>query len=305
MPRRLPPLNALRAFEASARLGSFVAAAAELHVSAAAVSQQVRRLERYLDTSLFNRLARGLVLTEEGRDYLPELTAGFALLGESTARLRSQRTGGVLTLTTLAAFANGWLLPRLARFRERAPRIEVVLRTSRSLADFKREDIDLAIRFAPAPTRGLHGELLCGEELFPVASPALFGGRRMPATLAALAEYPLLHDVDAHPEQPWMSWRAWFERAGLDAARVAHGSQFTDSVVLIGAAVAGLGVALGRGPHVAPLLARGQLVRVTRESWRAPWSYFLVAPPAHFRRPVVRAFVDWALAEARDDGAAV
>jgi len=305
MPQRLPPLNALRAFEASARLGSFVAAAAELHVSAAAVSQQVRRLERYLDTSLFNRLARGLVLTEEGRDYLPELTAGFALLGESTARLRSQRTGGVLTLTTLAAFANGWLLPRLARFRERAPRIEVVLRTSRSLIDFKREDIDLAIRFAPAPTRGLHGELLCGEELFPVASPALFGGRRMPATLAALAEYPLLHDVDAHPEQPWMSWRAWFERAGLDPARAARGPQFTDSVVLIGAAVAGLGIALGRGPHVAPLLARGQLVRVTRESWRAPWSYFLVAPLAHFRRPVVRAFVDWALAEARDDGAAV
>ena len=302
MARRLPPLNALRAFEASARLGSFVAAAAELHVSAAAVSQQVRRLERYLDVTLFNRLARGLVLTEEGRDYLPELTAGFAMLGESTARLRSQRTGGVLTLTTLAGFANGWLLPRLAVFREQAPRIEVVLRTSRSLTDFKREDIDLAIRFAPAPTRGLQGELLCGEELFPVASPALFGGRRMPATLAALAEYPLLHDVDAHPEQPWMSWRAWFERAGLDPARAAPGPQFTDSVVLIGAAVAGLGVALGRGPHVAPLLARGQLVRVTRESWRAPWSYFLVAPPAHFRRPVVRAFVDWALAEARDDG---
>jgi LysR family glycine cleavage system transcriptional activator len=292
----------LRAFEASARLGSFVAAAAELHVSAAAVSQLVRRLERYLDTALFQRLARGLVLTEEGRDYLPELTAGFALLGESTARLRSQRTGGVLTLTTLAGFANGWLLPRLHRFRERAPRIEVVLRTSRSLADFKREDIDLAIRFAPSPGRGLHGERLCGEELFPVASPALFGGSRTPDTLAALAAYPLLHDIDAHPEQPWMSWRAWFERAGLDAARTARGMQFTDSIVLIGAAVAGLGIALGRSPHVAPLLARGQLVRVTQESWRAPWSYLLVAPQPHFRRPVVRAFVDWSLQEAREEG---
>ena len=171
MARRLPPLNALRAFEASARLGSFVAAATELHVSAAAVSQQVRRLERYLDTTLFQRLARGLVLTEEGRDYLPELSAGFDLLGESTTRLRTQRAGGVLTLTALAAFANGWLLPRLHRFHERASRVEVVLRTSRTLADFKRDDIDLAIRFAPGPGRGLHGELLCGEELFPVASP--------------------------------------------------------------------------------------------------------------------------------------
>lgn len=301
MPRRLPPLNALRAFEASARLGSFVAAAAELNVSAAAVSQHVRRLERYLDTTLFQRLARGLVLTEEGRAYWPELAAGFALLGESTARLRAQRTDGVLTLTTLAAFANGWLLPRLPRFRERAPRIEIVLRTGRTLADFRREDVDLAIRFAPGPGRGLHGERLCGEELFPVASPALFGGGRTPDTLAALAAYPLLHDIDAHPEQPWMSWRAWFERAALDTTHALRGLQFTDSIVLIGAAVAGLGVALGRGPHVAELLARGQLVRLTQESWRAPWSYFFVAPPAHFRRPIVRAFVDWALEESRDE----
>jgi LysR family glycine cleavage system transcriptional activator len=301
MAKRLPPLNALRAFEASARLGSFVAAAAELHVSAAAVSQHVRRLERYLETALFQRLARGLVLTEEGRAYWPELAAGFALLGESTARLRAQRAGGALTVTTLAAFASGWLLPRLARFRERAPRIELVLRTSRTLSDFRREDLDLAIRFAPAPGRGLHGELLCGEELFPVASPRLFGGGRVPDTLAALAGYPLLHDVDAHPEQPWLGWRAWFERAGLDPAPTARGLQFTDSIVLVSAAVAGLGIALGRGPHVAQLLARGQLVRVTQESWRAAWSYYLVAPAAHFRRPVVRAFVDWALAEARTE----
>jgi LysR family glycine cleavage system transcriptional activator len=296
-------LNALRAFEASARLGSFVAAAAELHVSAAAVSQQVRRLERYLDTTLFQRLARGLVLTDEGRDYLPELSAGFDLLGDSTARLRAKRADGVLTLTMLAAFANGWLLPRLHRFRERAPRIEVALSTSRTLVDFRRDDIDLAIRFGPAPARGLHGEPLCGEELFPVASPRLFGGGRPPDTLAALAHYPLLHDIDAHPEQPWMSWRAWFERAGLGASAAMRGMRFTDSVVLVGAAVAGLGVALGRGPHVAPLLARGQLVRLTQESWPAPWRYFLAAPTAHFRRPIVRTFVDWALEEARAESA--
>jgi LysR family glycine cleavage system transcriptional activator len=150
----------------------------------------------------------------------------------------------------------------------------------------------------------LHGERLCGEELFPVASPRLFAGGRTPDTLAELGAYPLLHDIDAHPEQPWMSWRAWFERAGLDGAAATRGMQFTDSVVLVGAAVAGLGVALGRGPHVAPLLARGQLVRLTQESWRAPWKYFLVAPAAHFRRPIARAFVDWATEEARADGGA-
>jgi DNA-binding transcriptional LysR family regulator len=199
MARRLPPLNALRAFEASARLGSFVAAATELRVSAAAVSQQVRRLEEYLDTRLFQRLARGLVLTEQGRDYLPELSAGFDLLGESTARVRAKRADGVLALTTLASFANGWLLPRLHRFRERAPRIDVVIRTSRTLMDFRRDAIDLAIRFAPGPGRGLQGEMLCREELFPVASPQLFRSGRIPDTLAAITEYPLLHDIDAGP----------------------------------------------------------------------------------------------------------
>lgn len=299
MARRLPPLNALRAFEASARLGSFVAAAAELNVSAAAVSQLVRRLERYLDTPLFQRLPRGLVLTEQGRDWLPELSAGFNLLGESTARLRAKQADGLLTITTLAAFANGWLLPRLHRFRDRAPRIEIILRTSRSLVDFRSEHVDLAIRFAPAPGRGLHGERLCGEELFPVASPQLLRGGRTPGGLAALAAYPLLHDIDAHPEQPWLGWRAWFERAGLDPSPATRGLQFTDSVVMLGAAAAGLGVALGRDTHVAPFLERGQLIRVTQESWRAEWSYFLAAPAVQFRRPTVRAFVDWALEEAR------
>jgi len=299
MARRLPPLNALRAFEASARLGSFVTAARELRVSAAAVSQQVRRLEQYLDTILFQRMARGLVLTEQGRDYLPELSAGFDLLGESTARLRAKRADGVLTITTLAGFANGWLLPRLHRFRERAPRIDVVVRTSRELMDFRRDAVDLAIRFAPSPGRGLHGELLCREELFPAASPQLFRGGRMPDMLATLADYPLLHDIDAGPEQPWLGWRGWFERAGLPTAPVARGLQFSDSVVLVGAAIAGLGIAIGRAPHVGPLLARGQLVRVTQENWISPWSYFLMAPPAHFKRPVVRTFVDWALEDAR------
>lgn len=299
MAKRLPPLNALRAFEASARLGSFVAAAVELRVSPAAVSQQVRRLEHYLDTPLFQRLARGLVLTDQGRDYLPELSMGFDLLGESTARVRAKRADGVLTLTTLPAFANGWLLPRLHRFRERAPRVDLVMRTSRDLMEFRRDALDLAIRLSPAPGRNLHGEPLCQEELFPVASPQLFGGRQMPDTLAAVADYPLLHDTDAGMQQPWLGWRGWFERAGLSTASIGRGLQFSESIVLIGAAVAGLGIAIGRGPHVAPLLARGQLVRVTQESWMSPWQYWLMAPAAHFRRPVVRTFVDWALEEAR------
>lgn len=305
MARRLPPLNALRAFEASARLGSFVAAGAELRVSPAAVSQQVKRLEQYLDCTLFQRLPRGLALTDQGREFLPELSAGFDLLGESTARLRARRAQGLVTVTALAAFANGWLLPRLHRFRDRAPGIDLVVRTSRRLLDFRRDAIDVAIRFSPGPGRGLQGEALCREELFPVASPQLFRDGRIPDTLAALSGYPLLHDIDAGPEQPWLGWRGWFERAGVATAPSGRGLSFSDSVVLVSAAVAGLGIAIGRGPQVAPLIERGQLVRVTQESWVAPWSYFLVAPAAHFRRAPVRAFIDWALEESRNAQAEV
>jgi len=296
--RTLPPLNALRAFEAAARHGSFVAAASELHVSTTAISQQVRNLENYLDVHLFERLPHGLVLTEAGRNWLPELTAGFDLLGESTRRLRTRQADGVLTLTMLSSFANGWLLPRLHRFREREPHVDVVMRTAKALTDFRRDAVDLAIRLGPGPGRGLSGHELCNEVLFPVASPQLFQNGSLPDGLDSLIDYPLLHDTDAGADQPWLGWRAWFEREGLDASPTSRGVACSDSVVLIAAAVNGLGIALGRAPLVAPMLASGQLIRVTRLSWQAPWRYFLIAPPAHFRRHTVRAFVDWALSEA-------
>ncbi|HKZ72827.1 MAG TPA: LysR substrate-binding domain-containing protein, partial [Steroidobacteraceae bacterium] len=186
--------------------------------------------------------------------------------------------------------------PRLARFRERFPRIDLVLKTSRYLADFRREDIDLAIRFGPAEQRELRAVRLMGELVYPVASPSLVSAARVPLPVEALADWPLLHDVDA-PGQRWMNWRAWLERAGVDPSRATRGLQFTDSVVIIAAATAGLGIALGRSPHVDDLLARGQLVRLTREEWQADWAYHLVAPAPHFSRPNVRAFVDWASAE--------
>src|SRR6201994_964493 len=170
MARRLPPLNALRAFEASARLGSFTSAAQELRVTDSAVSQQVRALERYLGTKLFKRLPRGLLLTELGTTYLPVLTAGFDRLSEATQRLRSGGIGGLLTVATLPAFASGWLLPRLGRFQERYPRVDLLLKTSRALADFRREDIDVAIRFGASTSADTKSVFLMDEEVFPVAS---------------------------------------------------------------------------------------------------------------------------------------
>jgi LysR family transcriptional regulator, glycine cleavage system transcriptional activator len=301
MVRRLPPLNALRAFEAAARFGSFVSAATELRVTASAVSQQVRMLERYLGTKLFKRLPRGLVLTELGRAYLPELTSGFDRLAEATSRLRSSGTGGLLTVAAPPSFGNSWLLRRIGRFRERYPRIDVYLRTSRELVDFRREDVDIAIRFGPQGRSELKSMLLLEEEVFPVASPALVPPTRMPLQVRELTEWPLLHDMDAYLPQRWMSWHAWLERAGVEPAlaAAARGFRFSDSIILVNAAVAGLGLALARGPHVEEYLARGQLLRLTRECWKADWSYRLVGPSENFARPNVRAFTEWVLAEAQ------
>jgi LysR family glycine cleavage system transcriptional activator len=303
MPRRLPPLNALRAFEAAARHGSFSAAAQELKVTDSAVSQQVRTLERYLGTRLFKRLPRGLLLTELGSTYLPVLTAGFDRLSEASARLRSGGIGGLLTVAALPAFASGWLLPRISRFRERYPRIDLLLKTSRALADFRREDIDVAIRFTAGTGADTKSVFLMGEEVFPVASPTLVAPSLLPMTVADLKVLPLLHDVDGQPAQPWLSWHGWFERAGVDSPEVLRGLKFTDSIVLLSAAVAGLGVALGRGPNIEGLLSRGQLVRLTQDSWKAGWSYRLVAPPANYSRPNVRAFVEWMVEEAEGNSA--
>jgi LysR family transcriptional regulator, glycine cleavage system transcriptional activator len=209
----------------------------------------------------------------------------------------------LLTVAALPAFASGWLLPRISRFRERYPRVDLLLKTGRALADFRREDVDVAIRFGAGTGNDTKSVFLLDEEVFPVASPTLMAPSLIPMTVADLRLLPLLHDVDGHTAQPWLSWQAWFERAGVDSPAALRGLKFTDSIVLLSAAVTGLGVALGRGPNIEGLLARGQLVRLTQDSWKAAWSYRLVAPPANFSRPNVRAFVEWIVEEAQGNPA--
>jgi LysR family glycine cleavage system transcriptional activator len=161
----------------------------------------------------------------------------------------------------------------------------------------------VAIRFGADAATDTKSVFLMGEEVFPVASPTLVAPSLLPMTVADLRGLPLLHDVDGHTAQPWLSWQGWFERAGVDSPMAVRGMKFTDSIVLLGAAVAGLGAALGRGPNIEGLLCRGQLVRLTQDSWKAGWSYRLVAPPANFSRPNVRAFVEWIVEEAEGNSA--
>ena len=188
MPRRLPPLNALKAFEAAARHESFTRAAEELYVTQGAVSHQVKALETELGLKLFNRERQRLVITEAGRDYLAIVRDAFDRIADGTERLLQRQRGGALTVSTSPNFAAKWLVHRLGRFAEVHPEIDLRVSASANHVDFAREDIDLAIRHGDGNAPGLNVTRLCAEELFPVCSPKLFGGRnplRKPATSAA------------------------------------------------------------------------------------------------------------------------
>lgn len=297
MPRNLPSLNALAALEAAARHGSFARAAEELCVSAAAVSQHVRALEEQLGVSLFVRSARSITVTDAARRLLPALTEALDRMEEATRFLREGHAHGRLVVSALPSFAVGWLVPRLADFERAFPHVELAIRAGRALVDFDREEVDLAVRYCFAPPPGLAHKRLFGERVFPVCSPQRAYGAQSIRSLEDLVNHPLLHDLDAEPHQPAISWAAWLGRAGMGVPRTPPPLYFDDSLVMIAAAVAGRGVALGREPLVAQQLAQGQLCRPLPDEVLSDWSYFAVSTKRAFRRPLVRAFVDWLASE--------
>lgn len=300
MARRLPPLNALRAFEAAARHGSFTLAAEELHVTPAAISHQVKALEAQLGLPLFRRLTRGLVLTDAGRAYLPELTEGLDRLARATERLFGHGIAGTLTVSVLPSFATRWLVPRLSGFRARHPELDVVVHASQDSVDFRRQDVDVAIRYGRGRYRGLHAKLVLTEETFPVCSPALLSG---PVPLRApddLRRQVLLHEGQPCSDEHWITWEPWIallDLAGFDWRR---GPRFTDAHMLLQACLGGQGVAIGRSVLIAEDLAAGRLVRPFAVGHPADYSYHLVCPPAAVDQPKVAAFRDWLLEEAAE-----
>ena len=192
--RRLPPLNALRAFEAAARHLSFTKAADELAVTQAAISRQVKSLEDFLGTRLFNRVNRGLVLTDDGQAYWPELRDAFDGIDQATLRLRANDSSGTLTVSVLSSFAARWLVPRLGRFRELQPDIDVLVAPKDEFVDFQRENVDVGIRYGRGIYPGLRTDPLLEEEIFPVCSPALRDGAVPLANPLDLKKHTLLHD---------------------------------------------------------------------------------------------------------------
>jgi LysR family glycine cleavage system transcriptional activator len=293
-PRKLPPLNALRAFEAAARHLSFKRAAAELHVTQAAVSHQVRALEAQLGVALFERLHRALALTPAGARYLPALTDAFDRLDEATLALRARPRAPRLVLSVVPSFGANWLVPRLGGFRAAHPEIDLVVLSSSELVDFARDRVDVGIRFGPGRWPGVHAELLFGEEYLPVVSPKLARGRRALRRPGDLRRHTLLHD-----ETP-DAWRAWLASAGVADVDCERGVVFSDSSQLVAAAAAGQGVALARKLLAAPYLRAGTLVRAFEGSMPAKFAYYVASAESRADQPHVRAFREWVVAAARE-----
>ncbi|HYG85836.1 MAG TPA: transcriptional regulator GcvA [Azospirillum sp.] len=289
MSRRLPPLNALRAFEAAARHLSFTKAADELHVTQAAVSHQIKALEEWLGIPLFRRVNRGLILTDAGQAYLPPLREALDTMANATDRLFRKDSAGALTISTMPSFAAKWLVLRLGRFQADHPELDVRLQTTSQFVDFAQQDVDVAIRFGNGNWPELRVERLLSEDIFPVCSPRLLPTLTRPADLR---HHTLLHDDYI------ITWGNWLAAAGVDGIEVSRGQHFTDSALVLQAAMEGHGVALARQVLAADDLAAGRLVRPFDVTLTGKYAYYLVAPPHYFSRPKVNAFRGWLFTEA-------
>ena len=292
---RIPASGALLAFEAAARLGSFARAAEALNVSQSAISHRVRELEAQLSTGLFLRVSDGLALTDAGHRYLPHVRQAIAHLRAGAEVLGSARTDTSLTVSVSPNFASKWLVPRLGRFIEAHPDID--LRVSAALAhvDLGTDDVDVAVRHGDGDWGHLDVTRLCVESLFPVCSPALVDGRRLPWGPAELTRLPLLHDRARD------DWRHWLGLFDVHHGQLHRGPVYSDASLAIDAAVAGQGVALARSALVALDLAGGRLVRPCVESVPARFAYWIVCTQPAASLPKIARFREWLLEQTAAD----
>ena len=288
---RLPALETLRVFEVACRHGSYSEAARELHVTHSAVSQRIRQLEEELGLTLFERQGNRMVPTPSGLRLQAGVKGAFSELNAALGNIGTRRTEAEITVSLLPVMAARWLVPRLPRFTARYPRINLHIKTGQSLANFKSDGVDIAIRFGMGDWKGLRAIKLLDEELFPVCSPSLNDGR-LPKDPASMLAEPLLIDRN-------VSWRAWFRSAGVTLDRDIAGTSFTDTNALMEAAVAGQGIALGRLSFTRSDILAGKLVRLSEHGLRLSHCHYAVYPIASESNPALVAFRDWLIEEAR------
>lgn len=287
-------LPALGVFAVAARHQNFAHAAEELHLTASAVSHHVRKLEALLGTVLFQRHARGVTLTAEGRQLADAAGAALADIATVAGNLHPQAGSVPLRLTTLRSLSYCWLLPRLSRFCAAYPQVRLEIQTGSTLARFDEGGPDLGIRYGPGHWPGLSAHLLMEDELFPVASPALpqLAGVQQPVDIARL---PLLTDMSPQ------GWRDWFRAAGVHGVHLPPMHTFSDSTDAMRAAVYGIGAVLARKHIAQPYLQRYELVRLPGPPLKPRYAYYVVHPGHRPPSPAAQLMIDWLKREALDE----
>ena len=295
--RRLPPLNALRAFEAAARHLNFSRAADELSVTPGAVSQQIQNLEDYVGAALFKRTPKGLLLTDAAQTALPALREAFDRLAEAASLLTAAVDGRRLTLTAPPSFAAKWLVPRLGAFEKAHPQVDVWLSAGIELVDLTAGEVDIAIRYGGGRYPGLEIRRLMSETVIPVASPEHLEANPLTSP-SDLASHILLHDGSPDLDDSCPDWSMWLAARGLKGVDGNRGPRFNQSSLVIEAAVNGRGVALAKRTLAQADLEAGRLVAPLQIATAVDFAYYLVHPKAKGRLPQVKAFVSWIEAEA-------
>ncbi len=291
MQKKLPPLNALRAFEAGARHLSFTKAAEELHVTQAAVSHQVKALEEHLGYPLFKRMTRKLGLTEQGRVLFPVVSEAFMRIAETAEGLRSAGDSRTLTVSVTPAFGAKWLGYRLPRFWRKHPEFDLKVHHSILCADLRYDDVDVAIRFGQGAWDGLASEFMLRVDYTPVCSPALLTGKHPLKCPGDLRHHTLLHEDD------YDGWIQWLAVAGVSDVDPRRGPITDDATVLMQLAVEGGGVALGKLTMVEREIAAGTLVKPFDITVLTDLGYHLVYLPTALEREKVRVFRDFVMEE--------
>ncbi len=290
---RLPSLNALRAFAVAARHLNLTAAAKELFVTPSALSHQIRNLEQHLGVSLFHRTRQGLRLTQEGEVILPGIREAFDLIGGALSRLHTPKTANILHVSMLSTFAMRWFIPRLFRFQQRHPDIEVRISTSIELADLDRGDIDCALRSGQGNWPGTKADRLFAEHFTPVCSPSLLSSETPLNNPADLKDHTLLH-AKLRPDD----WRDWLIAAGLPDMEPRQIQMFETRNFAIAAAIRGLGVAIIDPALVTEELKDGRLVQPFPQTLPTESAYYFVCPDREGEKPALALFRQWLLDEA-------
>ena len=292
----------LRAFEATARLLNFSAAAQELSLTQSAVSRQIQSLESELGQSLFVRQSRSVELTRHGRQLQQVVSQMLQQLDNTVRNIRTTAVRRSIAVTTFASFASMWLIPRLSQFQTRFPDIDIRIHANDKSLDLATTDIDIAIRYGPASTMPQDAIKLFGDQLMPVASPALLASEAPIRHPSDLAQFALIeHNLEGPTYMDWMNWRLWLNGHGLHQLQPKRWLFFNYTYQSVQAALDGLGLVLATPPLVADILSRGDLVEVLPgHRNESPMGYWLLISPLSLACDEVNVFSQWLMDQAAD-----